>query len=131
LFFLSTPEATEVMYGADNIIDKTLKAFQELKYCMDGCWDSSGPSVVITTEPIRKALKELIKRGISTRYITDINKDNFPYCKMMADDGHLAGIKSNFSIMDRLEYVATIVTREERPFMEAIVSNLKQIEDTF
>ena len=33
--------------------------------------------------------------------------------------------KSNFSIMDRLEYVATIVTREERPFMEAIVSNLK------
>lgn|GEM_PF-5776119 len=74
MFFLSTPEATEVMYGADNIIDKTLKAFQELKYCMDGCWDSSGPSVVITTEPIRKALKELIKKGISTRYNTILRR---------------------------------------------------------
>jgi hypothetical protein len=82
---------------------------------MDGCWDSSGPSVVITTEPIWKALKELVK-GISTRYITNINKDNFPYCKMMAEDGHhlghLAGVKSNFLILDRLEYVATIVTRD-------------------
>ncbi|MGA9151696.1 MAG: hypothetical protein WBZ36_14055 [Candidatus Nitrosopolaris sp.] len=48
---------------------------------------------------------------------------------MMAEDGHhlrhLAGIKSNFSITDRLEYQATIITREERPFMEAIVSNVK------
>ncbi len=117
------------MYGADNIIDKTLKAFQELKYCMDGCWDSAGPSAIIATEPIRRALKELLKRGISTRYLTDINKDNFMYCKMMAEDGHqlrhLAGIKSNFSITDRLEYQATIITKEERPFMEAIVSNVK------
>lgn len=129
MFFLSTPETTEVMYGADNIIDKTLKAFQELKYCMDGCWDSSGPSMIVATEPIRKALKELVKRGINTRYLTDINKDNFMYCKMMAEDGHhlrhLAGIKSNFSITDRLEYQATIVTREERPLKEAIVSNVK------
>jgi two-component system, OmpR family, sensor histidine kinase VicK len=117
------------VYGADNIIDKTLKAFQDLKYCMDGCWDSAGPSMIISTEPIRKALKELTKRGIRLRYLTDINKDNFQYCKMMAEDGinlrHLAGVKSNFSIMDSLEYQATIITREERPLIEAIVSNLK------
>jgi hypothetical protein len=35
------------------------------------------------------------------------------------------GIKSSFSITDRLEYQATIITKEERPFMEAIVSNVK------
>ena len=129
MFFLSTPETTEVMYGTDNIIDKTVKSLPEVKYCMDGCWDSAGPSVIITAEPIRKALKELVKRGISTRYITDINKDNFSYCKMMAEDGHhlrhLRGIKSNFSIVDRQEYVATIVIEEEKPFAEAIVSNVK------
>jgi hypothetical protein len=98
LFFLVAYETTEVMYGADNIIDK--------HRCLDGCCDSAGPSLVITTEPIRKGLKQLTKRGISTRYITDINKDNFSYCKMMIEDGHqlshLLGIKSNFAIFDRL-----------------------------
>ncbi|MGC1927371.1 MAG: hypothetical protein WA667_00220, partial [Candidatus Nitrosopolaris sp.] len=63
MFFLSTPETMEVMYGADNIIGKTVKSLLEVKYCMDGCWDSAGPSVVVATEPIRKALKELVKRG--------------------------------------------------------------------
>ncbi len=47
----------------------------------------------------------------------------------MAEDGHklrhLPGIKSNFSINDRQEYAATIITREERPVSEAIVSNVK------
>jgi hypothetical protein len=97
--------------GSDSIVDKTLKAFQELKYCMDGCWDSSGSAAVIATEPISKALKELIKRGISTRYLTDINKDNFPYCTMMAEDGHhlrhLAGIKSNLDRLERNFYKRT------------------------
>lgn len=47
----------------------------------------------------------------------------------MVEDGHhirhLSGIKSNFSIVDRLEYVATIVIEEEKPLDEAIVSNVK------
>jgi hypothetical protein len=74
MFFLSTPETTEVMYGVDNIIEKTSKASQELKY-YGLLLGSSGPSAIIATEPIRKALQELIKRGITTRYPTDINKD--------------------------------------------------------
>jgi hypothetical protein len=47
-----------------------MKSFSEVKYCLDGCCDSADPSLVITTEPIRKGLKELIKRGIGTSYIT-------------------------------------------------------------
>ena len=66
LFFLVAPQTTEVMYDADNIIDKHMKSFSEVKYCLDGCCDSARPSLVITTEPIRKGLKELTKRGIST-----------------------------------------------------------------
>jgi hypothetical protein len=47
--FLSAPETTEVIYGVDNIIDKTLKGLPELKKSLDGCYDSAGPSMVVTT----------------------------------------------------------------------------------
>jgi hypothetical protein len=78
--FLSAPETTEVIYGADNIISKTLQGLPELKKSLDGCYDSAGP---VTTEPIWKALNEVVKRGISMRYITDIGVENISYCKMM------------------------------------------------
>jgi hypothetical protein len=62
--------------GSDRIVDKTLKAF-----LYGGCWDSSGPSAIIATEPIRKALEELKEKNnhnpppISTRIISSIVND--------------------------------------------------------
>ena len=34
---LGAPETTEVMYGVDNIISKTVQALSEVHTCMDGC----------------------------------------------------------------------------------------------
>jgi hypothetical protein len=71
LTVLNAPETTEAIYGADNIIHKTLEALSEVKSCLDGCYDSTGP-MIVSIEPVWKAMNELAKRGIRLRYITDI-----------------------------------------------------------
>jgi hypothetical protein len=38
---------------------------------------------------------------------------------------HLPGIKSNFGINDRLEYLPTVIMEEKKPLWQAIVSNAK------
>ena len=85
--------------------------------------------MVVTTEPVWKALNELAKRGINLRYITDIATDNISYCKLMMENGHelrhLPGIKSNFGIMDRMEYLANVVLEEEKPLWQVVASNVK------
>jgi two-component system, OmpR family, sensor histidine kinase VicK len=99
LTVLNAPETTEVIYGADNIINKTLEALSEVKSCLDWCYDSTGPSMIVSIEPVWKAMNELAKRGIRLRYITDITGDNISYCKMITENGynlrHFNGIKSN------------------------------------
>jgi hypothetical protein len=104
---LSTPENTKVIYGADNIVNKTLEALSEVKICLDGCYDSTAPSMIVSIEPIWKAINAHARRGISLRYVTDITGDNISYCKLIAERGchlrHLNGIKSNFAIADRME----------------------------
>lgn len=85
--------------------------------------------MVVTIEPVWKALNELAKRGINRRYITDINTDSIAYCKMMIENGHqlrhLPGITSNFAIADRTEYMANIVLEKENPLCQVLVSNVK------
>jgi two-component system sensor histidine kinase VicK len=70
-----------------------------------------------------------VKRGISMRYITDIGVENISYCKMMTKNGHqlrhLPGIKTNFAIADRYEYMANIVLEKEKPLWQVLVSNVK------
>lgn len=126
---LSTPETTEVIYGADNIVNKTLEALSEVKICLDGCYDSTAPAMIVSIEPIWKAINEHARRGIRLRYVTDINGDNISYCKLIAESGchlrHLNGIKSNFAIADRMEYMATVGIEKDKSLWRAIVSNAK------
>lgn len=109
----------------DNIISKTVKALSEVRSCVIGCWDRAGPSMVVTTRPVWKAINELAKRGISLKYITDIGGGNISFCKMIVENGvqlrHLPGITSNFGIIDRMEYMATVVMQEKKPLWHAIV----------
>lgn len=126
---LTAPETTEVIYGADNIVSKTVEALSGVKGCFDGCYDSTAASMVVSIEPVWKAIYELARRGVRPRYITDITGDNVAYCKMFAEIGchlrHVNGIKSNFAIADRMEYMATGVIQEEKSLWQAILSNAR------
>jgi hypothetical protein len=104
-----------------------LKALSEVKTSAVAYWDSTGPSVFVSTEPVWKTLRELIKRGVSLRVVTDINEDNISFCKIIVENGiqlrHLPGIKSNFGINDGTEYITNVVSMEG--LWQAVVSNVK------
>jgi hypothetical protein len=117
------------VYGVENIISKMVNAVSEVKTYAVACWDSTGPSVVVTTWPLWKTLKEIVKRDVSLRAVTDINKDNISFCKIIVENGiqlrHLSGIKSNFGIYDGTEYITNVVDMEG--LWQAVVSNVKTL----
>jgi two-component system sensor histidine kinase VicK len=121
-------ENTEVIYGEENTIKKTLHDFQLVREKLDCCVDSAGASVNLTTEPVRIALINLKKRGIKIRFITEITKDNMHYCKELigiADEvRHLDGIKGNFAVTE-FSYAGAAVVEEARPLSHQIISTVK------
>ena len=75
-------EKTEVIYGAENIINATLEQWSNLKQFADICTDSNGPSMfVISIHSITVTCCLLKDRGIKSRFIVKITKDNIQYCK--------------------------------------------------
>ena len=105
------PERTEIITGADNILRLTLASFPHISESLDNCIDSNSPTSFVLVEPMWNHMKELSsKKGVRFRFITEITKDNFPYCKEMAkilELRHLDGIKGNLGIMDGREYRAS------------------------
>ncbi len=95
----------------ENIINITLNRFSLTKYRIDSCIDKSNPKTIITTEPIVNGIIENNKRGIKSRVITEVTKDNILYCrelmKLSIELRHLDDIKGNFSISDQAMYQAT------------------------
>src|SRR2546430_6155240 len=95
----------------ENIINITLNRFSLTEYRIDSCIDKSNPKTIITTEPIVNGIIEHNKRGIKSRVITEVTKDNILYCrelmKLSIELRHLDDIKGNFSISDGEMYQAT------------------------
>ena len=90
-------------------IVKAIKRFQaNTKTFWGACVDSSLPSFSVGR--VKQGYVEAKKRGVRIMYITEIKKDNLPYCKeimQVAELRHLGGIKGNFAVSDT-EYVAGI-----------------------
>src|SRR5215467_2788297 len=112
-------ENTEVIYGSENIIKSTLELYSIAKSTLDNCIDSTGPSMlVIHDHPITKAHYEMKGRGIKIRFITEITKENLPYCKKLKEYGelrHLGEIKGNFGILDGTYYRASAKAKASSP----------------
>ena len=81
------------------------------------------------------------RRGVVFRYVTEITKDNLPYCKELsefAEVRHLNGVKGNFEVSNirikgaegvewKGEYIATATLQEAQPIAQLIYSNVKEI----
>ena len=67
-------ERTETISGVENTLPLFLGCFARVKDRHDSCGDHTLPSVVVTTEPIKKTYRELLRRGIKTRFVTEITK---------------------------------------------------------
>ena len=123
----TSSERTEIWYGIENIISRSLEVLSKIQTTYDLCLDSTGISPILETEQIKKAYFELKNRGIKMRIITEITTTNIAYCKEMmrivGDIRHLEGIKGNFVIADRAKY-AGIANTHEGKLPQLISSNV-------
>jgi two-component system sensor histidine kinase VicK len=106
----NSEEKTEVIYGAENIIEYAVDRISFLKSYVDNCIDSNSPSnFVIPNHPITKAYRDMKRRGTRIRFITEITKENIQYCKELmniSEIRHLDEVKGNFGIADGILYTA-------------------------
>ncbi len=122
-------ERTEVLYGTENTTNAILSVLSNIKLKMDICADSTWPSVAMGIDVFRNALTDMKKRGIKSRYITTITKDNLSYCKEAMKIGelhHLDGIKGNFAVSEK-EYIASATMQEASLLQQVIYSNVKEV----
>ncbi|MGA8913993.1 MAG: HAMP domain-containing sensor histidine kinase [Nitrososphaeraceae archaeon] len=120
---------TEVLYGGENTANRLLHVFSRAMKSLDACGDSISPSVCMGFEPIKKAYLDLTKRQIKIRFITEINRSNLSYCKELmkiSELRHLDGVKGNFGICDKEEYLAAPTITETQPAPQLIYSNIKE-----
>jgi len=97
---ISDKKKTEVWQGVEDVVTKSLQVLYRIQKTCDLCTDANGPSVILSNEAIAKAYVDLKKRGIKTRFIAEITKDNIGYCKQMmeiAELRHLDRIKGAWS----------------------------------
>lgn len=123
-------ERTEVLYGNDNIIKKTLDTFSWVRETLDGCVDHTEVAMHVTLEPIWNGLVQLKSRNVVIRIVTEITKENVFSSKKLSEVvelRHLDGIRSSFGVADRKEYLDHVISEQEEPLSHAIVSNVKQI----
>jgi two-component system, OmpR family, sensor histidine kinase VicK len=125
----SSEHKTEVLSRVEDILKSTLEITSEIKHTIDNCIDSNAPLSFVSRDlSMFKALSEAKKKGIKSRFITQITKDNVGYCKELmkiVELRHLNRIKGNFGIIDGREYRASASIVEGQPPNELIVSNVK------
>ena len=128
----SNYESTEAWYGNEYIQKKVLELYPSIKEELEGCFDHTQIAMHVTYDIIRNGLLSLKGRGIRLKCISEVTPENIIYCKKLieiAEVRHLAGIKSNFSIADKKDWLLYAVSNEEQPLSHAIRSNIKGIVD--
>src|SRR5919198_6740819 len=124
-------ERTEVLRGEQNVVNTVLQFISKAKNRIDACVDYTRPSLAVEIEQLKKAFLDAMSRGVRLRYVTEVTKDNIPYCKelikIVDELYHLEGIKGNFYISET-EYIAPASLHEKgKPASQIIYSNVKEI----
>ena len=123
-------ETTEVLYGNDNIIRKTLETFSQVKEHMVGSIDNAGPVIHVIYKPIWNGLVQLKQKGVKIRVVTEVTSNNISYCKKMMEVcelRHLDGLRTNFAIADGKEALLHGVSQENDPLSQAIITSAKAL----
>ncbi len=127
-----TVPRTEVLYGAENAVERGVQFMKNAKKKMDIFFDSKAPSIVIEIDAYRNGYMDIRKGGGKIRAFTEITKDNIHYCKelikIVDELRHLDGIKGGIAV-NETEYMATTVLQEAKPLTQVIYSNMKEVVD--
>jgi hypothetical protein len=74
-------ERTEVLYGNDNIIKRTLEAFSRTKEGLDGCVDHDEVAMNVKYDAILNFHLQLKRKGVRLRSVVEVTPDNISYVK--------------------------------------------------
>ena len=121
-------EITEVLYGNDNILKRTLETYSWIKERLEGSIDNAGPAIHVIYNPIWDGLVQLKENGVKIRVVTEITVDNISYCKRLLEVSeirHLDGVRTNFAIADGKQALLHGVSQETNPLSQAIVTSVK------
>ena len=108
---------------AENSEKLQLDIISKIKERFDCCYDKNGPAAQIGSELLWNAIAQLKYKGTKLRLITEITKENIPYCKTMMryfDVRHIDGVKGNFGICDVKQYVGNMLTFDTKAEQEVI-----------
>src|SRR5215208_2161648 len=92
-------ERTGMLIGAEVTTKQTWEFFSNVSRKVDGCASSAATPIVMTV--FNDAYKNMKKRGIKIRSVTDITKDNLNYCKELmqyAEVRHINHLIANFGV---------------------------------
>jgi two-component system sensor histidine kinase VicK len=128
---LTTSERkTEVLYGADNALQRGVYFMSNVKKRMDIYFDNRAPSIVINIDEYSKGYRDIKRRGGKIRLLTEITSENIEFCKQLmnlVDElRHIDGVKGGLAVSET-EFMATTILEEATPLTQVIYSNVKEM----
>jgi hypothetical protein len=116
---------TKILSDEAEIV-KAIEQFQaNTKTFWGACVDSTLPSFSVGR--VKHGYLKAKERGVRILYITEITKDNLPYCKeimQFAELRHLDGVMGNFAVSDS-EYVAGV--KQGSTLASLVQSDIKEL----
>ena len=121
-------EKTEVIYGAENVLNRAIQGIPLTKETIDLCGEEDGPSAIIANEPVLQRYIDAGNRGVRIRQITEISKNNILQCKKLMEFmeiRHLDGLYGYFVIVDGKQFISHAYGQEAKSFPHMVTSTVK------
>lgn len=130
----SIPKKTEFFCGPEATTTAAVRWLSRVKERIDIVMGPEGPSVAIGYEPLRNEHLSMCKRGVKGRWITEITKDNLPYCKEAIEKFHieirnLDGTKGAGFAVSEAEYAGSGALEAKKPIPELLTSTIGAIRE--
>lgn len=120
-----------VFYGVETVINTIIEFLNQTNNEVNACVDQTRPILVLNIADLRDAFLRTKKRGVKLRYITEITKDNLPYCKQLltiVDElRHLDGIKGNFYLSESGYLAPATYHKKGKSASQVIFCNVKEM----
>jgi two-component system, OmpR family, sensor histidine kinase VicK len=126
---IKAKKVTKVLSGVETVVNTLVEFLDKSDDEVFACVDQTRPALNISL--MKEAFLRAKKRGVRLKYITEITKDNLPYCKkllaLVDELRHLDGIKGNFYISES-GYLAPAAYHEKgKSASQLIYSNVKEM----
>ena len=127
---IAKEEKTELLYGTEAAVERGAQFMKNVKLGMDLFGEKNGPSIVMEFDVYKNNYIDVIRRGGKIRFITEITKENLPYCKelrkIVTEMRHIEGLVGGISVSES-EYMFTSTLREKELLTQVFYSNVDEI----